>query len=194
MLINDFSISLGVAISWILLMALKDCHSTHFVPQGELTMSWARRASMDPLCRRLPTTGYGWNIQTNWAPQISILFGVKKTWWVTKIGPPNQEKIIQTILNSLECPIFFRPELASSAFLSEIISEPWSCNFHGEVGVFITWFVVDHIMIIMVLISMVDGFIRRHPDNPSGKLTVCYRKWPIYSWFTHKKWGFSIVM
>ena len=29
---------------------------------------------------------------------------------------------------------------------------------------------------------------------PSGKLTVCYWKWPIYSGFSHEKWWFSIVM
>jgi hypothetical protein len=29
---------------------------------------------------------------------------------------------------------------------------------------------------------------------PSGNLTVCYWKWPIYSGFTHWKWWFSIVM
>ena len=28
---------------------------------------------------------------------------------------------------------------------------------------------------------------------PSGNLTVCYGKLPIYSGFTHKKWGFYIV-
>ena len=29
---------------------------------------------------------------------------------------------------------------------------------------------------------------------PSGKLTVCYWKWPICSWFTHQKWWCSIVI
>ena len=29
---------------------------------------------------------------------------------------------------------------------------------------------------------------------PSGNLTVCYWKWPIYSELSHEKWWFSIVM
>ena len=29
---------------------------------------------------------------------------------------------------------------------------------------------------------------------PSGKQTICYWKWPIYSGFSHWKWWYSIVM
>ena len=28
---------------------------------------------------------------------------------------------------------------------------------------------------------------------PSGKLRLCYQKWPIYSGFTHQKWWSAIV-
>ena len=41
-----------------------------------------------------------------------------------------------------------------------------------------------HVADVVILIFLV----------PFGKLTVCYWKWPIYSWFTQLKWWFSIAM
>ena len=45
-----------------------------------------------------------------------------------------------------------------------------------------------------------SGFVDLcHVDNdrlwlPSGYLTVCHGKWPIYGWFTYIKWWFSMAM
>ena len=47
----------------------------------------------------------------------------------------------------------------------------------------IPWFQVDK-----------NTLSSRRKALPSGNLTVCYWKLPIYSWFTYSKWWFSIAM
>ena len=48
--------------------------------------------------------------------------------------------------------------------------------------------------------QILDRFFRQQThamnmwNSPPSKLTVCYGKWPIESWFTYSKWWFSIVM
>ena len=54
------------------------------------------------------------------------------------------------------------------------------------------WNLALHFYFFVILPKKIEQYNR---DNlPSGKLTVCYWKWPIYSWFTYTKWWFSIVM
>ena len=54
------------------------------------------------------------------------------------------------------------------------------------------WNLALHFYFFVILPKKIERYNR--DSLPSGKLTVCYWKWPIYSWFTYNKWWFFIVM
>ena len=53
------------------------------------------------------------------------------------------------------------------------------------------WNLALHFYFFVILPKKIERYNR--DSLPSGKLTVCYWKWPIYSWFTHKQLLFSTV-